>query len=496
MIALSRWFILPTVAALLTLRASLVPAPSGDATIRRPTAVPVITALTPRGVYAGITGFQLTVDGSNFEVGAQIRWNGVQRATTFVSATRLTTTVSVQEVSAVASINVTVVNPNAGGGTSNAVVFPIINPSPTIASLSPSTGLLLGEDFPLTVLGPGLVQGSIVHLNGTPRPTTFATSGRLVARVWAADLAAPGNASITVVNPAPGGGVSPPVSLPIRLLRPTISTLTPSFRQVNTGAFTLRVTGSNFTRSTVARWNGQNRLTTFLTPTDLAVAIAADDVDQAGAVLVTARSTAPNVAAETSGNEVFQVANPAPGLVGRPTPLPVFRLHPVEMTYTGNNFMPNLVVRVNGTARATTVVSSTQLRVRLDSADVADTGAVRLYFHNPAPVMGVPYATLGILNPLPVATGLNPKNVFVGARVPTTLRVTGSRFVPGAVVHANGTPRPTTFISTTELQASLPPGVLSTGGDLPIKVVTPAPGGGTSATLSLLRLYQQTTVKQ
>lgn len=452
-------------------------------------AVPVVASLTPQGVSAGSPGFQLVVDGSRFDATAQVRWNGAQRPTAFVSATRLVATISALDVAAAQLVQVTVVNPVTGGGTSNAVTFPIANAIPAIASLVPPSAPLRGEDFGLIVNGARFVQGSVVRLNGAARATTFVSATRVVARVLAADLAAPGTASISVVNPAPGGGPSVAEALPIELMTPTINVLTPALRQVGLGAFALRVRGSNFIRASVVRWNGATRATTWLSPSELDATIPETDVDAVGTADVSVAAVVPNVGSRVSASSSFSIASPRPVVSGVPTPLPVVRLEPVQMSFPGSDFMPRMVVRVNGASRPTTVVSPNLVRVTLDAADVAQAAQIGLRFENPAPTMGVATASLGVVNPMPVATGIDPQNVFVGSQA-ITLTVTGSRFVPGATVQANGSARPTTFVSPTQLRAAIPAGDLAQGGGLAIRVVTPAPGGGTSATLSLGRLYQ------
>ena len=47
--------------------------------------VPTLTGLSPTIVTAGAAGFSLTVNGTNFISGSVVRWNGLDRTTTFVS---------------------------------------------------------------------------------------------------------------------------------------------------------------------------------------------------------------------------------------------------------------------------------------------------------------------------------------------------------------------------------------------------------------------------
>jgi hypothetical protein len=62
--------------------------------------------------------------------------------------------------------------------------------------------------FILTVNGSGFVSRSVAHWNGSALPTTFVSDSQLKASVPASDVAQPGTASVTVVNPSPGGGTS------------------------------------------------------------------------------------------------------------------------------------------------------------------------------------------------------------------------------------------------------------------------------------------------
>jgi hypothetical protein len=82
-------------------------------------------------------------------------------------------------------------------------------PAPLInLPLVPDATTPAGAAFTLTVNGTGFVSGSVVNWNGGPRATTFVSSAQLTAQISAADIATAGTASVTVVNPAPGGGTS------------------------------------------------------------------------------------------------------------------------------------------------------------------------------------------------------------------------------------------------------------------------------------------------
>jgi len=66
-----------------------------------------------------------------------------------------------------------------------------------------------------------------------------------------------------------------------------------------------------------------------------------------------------------------------------------------------------------------------------------------------------------------------------------TLTVNGAGFVPESVVQWNGSPRPTTFVSNTQLTAAIPAADIATIGSASITVFNPAPGGVSNAVLFL-----------
>jgi hypothetical protein len=102
---------------------------------------------------------------------------------------------------------------------------------------------------------------------------------------------------------------------------------------------------------------------------------------------------------------------------------------------------------------------------------------------DPVEANNVASAEVTINNPAPVLDSLSPANVTAGSGA-FTLEVTGTGFVAGSTVRWNGADRPTTFVSSTRLQASISASDLSAGGIIQITVFNPAPGGGTSAATS------------
>jgi hypothetical protein len=86
-------------------------------------------------------------------------------------------------------------------------------------------------------------------------------------------------------------------------------------------------------------------------------------------------------------------------------------------------------------------------------------------------------------NPTPTTQSLSPDSVRAGSPG-FVLTVKGRSFATSSVVRWGGAPRPTTFVSNKELRASLTAADVSAARSVPVSVITPAPGGGTSAAVS------------
>ncbi len=88
-------------------------------------------------------------------------------------------------------------------------------------------------------------------------------------------------------------------------------------------------------------------------------------------------------------------------------------------------------------------------------------------------------------NPVPVVSALSPDSGMAGGNA-FTLGVTGSGFLNGSQVQWNGAARTTTFVSSTRVNAEIGAADCSTPGTAKVRVVNPAPGGGTSNELGFV----------
>ena len=123
--------------------------------------LPVLTAVSPVTAVAGGAGFTLTATGSGFGTGSTVHWNGMSRATGFVSATQLTASILDSDIAAAGTAQITVVIPAPGGGTSAALTFTVQSP-PIRVSLSPVTAEVeVGKSVQLTAVVTGTANTAL-----------------------------------------------------------------------------------------------------------------------------------------------------------------------------------------------------------------------------------------------------------------------------------------------------------------------------------------------
>lgn len=97
---------------------------------------------------------------------------------------------------------------------------PLVNPKPVIAELNPGTVRAGSADFTLTIWGSGIISDTVIEINGVQRATGSAFLGLAQVEMTASEVVTTGQFTVTLRNPAPGGGVSAGVTLSIYALAP------------------------------------------------------------------------------------------------------------------------------------------------------------------------------------------------------------------------------------------------------------------------------------
>lgn len=102
---------------------------------------------------------------------------------------------SASDLSAAATVQITVSNSGSAAGEPVPVTFLVGNPKPELAAISPMA-VTAGYAVSLTATGSYLVAGEQILWNGNPLSTTAVNSTTLTAQVPASDLAAAATVSV------------------------------------------------------------------------------------------------------------------------------------------------------------------------------------------------------------------------------------------------------------------------------------------------------------
>ena len=387
--------------------------------------IPTVSSISPSSAVVNSGAFTLTVNGSNFISGSTVYFAGQARATTFVSATQLTAAIQASDVSNAGAVSAFVANPAPGGGDSTFIFFNVYGPPPTISSLSPSTLVAGGSAFTLTVNGSNFVNGANVNFNGTARTTAFVSATQLTTAISAGDIANQGTINISVTNPAGGGSLGGTTSsLPLTVLptntQPVIGGLVPASATAGGPAFTLALTGSGFTSSSIVTFNSSVVTSAFVSGTQLQAAIPASAIAVGGTPFVTVA----NPGGVPSIIVSFTVNNPVPGATSiSPASVPAGNAA-TTVNITGTNFNASSKVLANGSLRTTTFVSTTLLNAALLASDFAHSGNLNITVNNPVPGGGTSPGLVVIIGDFNVSVLASGGPVAAGQAAIYTLMVT------------------------------------------------------------------------
>jgi hypothetical protein len=260
------------------------------------------------------------------------------------------------------------------------------NSSPVLVSVNPSSAVAGGAGFTLIVNGINFVNNSVVNFNGVARQTTFNSNMQLSISISPTDIANPGAATISVTNPASGAGgstTSNAVTLTIMAanLQPVVGSLVPASATAGGPAFTLSLSGNNFTPSSVVTFNGNTVPSTYSGVTELQANIPASAITVAGTPIVAVA----NPGSHPSTVVTFTVNNPVPQESLISPSSAAAGSAALTLDVVGTNFNSSSSVLVNGAALTTTYVSSTLLQAALPASDLTQGGTLNVSVNNPTP---------------------------------------------------------------------------------------------------------------
>jgi hypothetical protein len=387
-----RWAVFAPVAAMLLLLVSC----GGGGVANNPT--PAILQLTPTSVIAGSDGFPLFISGTGFISNSNgvsfAYWNGAPRSTNFNSGSgQIVVWVLTSDVATAGVAQVTVVNPEPGGGPASVARTFTIRPAqagaPTISNFAPANVAAGGQAFKLTVNGSNFALGDFIVWNGGQRITTFVSSNQLTTEIDAVNIADPGFASVSVgtSNPAISS-----VSLAYQITgpsnpKPSVGSLSPPGIFIDSPDSQVTLAGSGFVPGSMADWQAGGPsvplATAYFSSSRIVVLIPAAELTTAGSGQITVTNPAPGGGSSSPIN--FAIVYPVPTIGSLSPSSATAGGSAFTLTVNGTNFTEASVVSFNGTAKPTTFMNSSQLTAAISAADIAASGTANVTVTNPTP---------------------------------------------------------------------------------------------------------------
>jgi hypothetical protein len=375
----------------------------------------------------------------------------------------MTATVPAALIASVGTASVTVSNIT---GSSSAAVFTINPPLPTIAILNPGVAVAGSTAFTLNIYGTGFSAVSTAKWNTSALATTYVSPTQVTAVIPASLTAASGTACVTVSNVS---GASPGASFTVNPPAPTIASLSPANVNAGGNAFTLTVNGTNFTSNWTLWWGSTELPSTFFNSTQITATVPATLIASVGTASVTVSTVTGRSPAAT-----LTIVQPPPTVTSLNPANAVAGGTDLLLAINGTNFDAASIASWGSTALATTLISSTQLTATVPAVLTANVGTGSVSVHTDG---GSSSSLVFTINPPPpTVTSLSPTSASAGSAA-FTLTVNGTNFTATSTAKWNSTSLTTTYVSATQLTATVPANLFPYAGTASITVST---AGGVS----------------
>ncbi len=406
---------------------------------------PILTSLVPNTVASGSPAFTMTVNGTGFLNGATIQWSGLNLSTTFLSAVQLQATVPSTLVGLAGQSAITATNP--GSAASNILYVTVASvPTVTITSLSPSSTLVGGQSFTLTLTGSNFASDALVYFGSTPLYPVIGTGGtQLTVTIPAALITTAGTRSVTVIQAT---GVSNALSFTVSSSGTvSLTALSPSSAVAGGPNFTLTITGSNFTSNAAVHFGASTLAPSSVTPTQIQVTVPSSLIATAGTASVTVvqsgtTSNAITFTIAANSNIVLNSVAPSFTLAGGAD---------FTLLIAGANFVPGATVRFGSVILTPFSVTASQILVVVPASAIASVGVPSITVLQASGTSNSLSITVGLQSgqTLAIATGgvlpsgkvgvaYSATLVATGGAAPYSWTITGSGLPPGLLLSPDG----------------------------------------------------------
>jgi hypothetical protein len=281
-------------------------APTGSA----PASAPTLTSVSPNSAHKSDSPFTLTATGTNFTISSVLRLDGSGVATTYVSPTSLTCTVTPASLAA-ATHTVDVTDTTGPSGTQS---LAIDHAAPTLSGISPSSATVGASNTTITCTGTGFDSATVIYAGALALATTYVSATQVTAVFPSTALTAAGTSTITAFNTTPGGGTSAGQTFTINNPVPAPTSLATASYPRWDGAKTGTINGSGFVSGSVVKVDGVAVTTAYVSSSQLQFSVANTTLWELGTHAVTVTNASPG--GGTSGAQTLTIAAPTFQLAG------------------------------------------------------------------------------------------------------------------------------------------------------------------------------------
>jgi YVTN family beta-propeller protein len=259
---------------------------------------------------------------------------------------------------------------------------------------------------------------------------------------------------------------------------PAITSITPDAILRGSPATKVTIEGSGFIKASTV----SNFQVNFVDNHHLELGLSESLLATAGTYEIVVTNPAPNGGSSNSVN--LKINNPIPALTALNPSETTAGTPGLTLNVLGTGFFNDTLASINGMVRGFTFIDHTKIQTPLVAQDLDFGKYLDITAFNPPPGGGSSNALrFTVLNLAPVLTSIAPASIIAGSP-DFTLMLNGDNFVKTSIVNFNAQPVVSTYISKTQLQATVPGTAITTPGSYSVKVVNPIPGGGESSPLT------------
>jgi uncharacterized protein (TIGR03437 family) len=425
---------------------------------------PVLTSISPDNAQAALPGATITANGVGFVPTNYLALNGTPLPTSYNVSTRLMATIPVSLMPSPGPATIQVAD--ASGTASRTLPFTITGTSPpppantNLYSLNVSAVQAGSPDIVLTVGGTGLISGSTVVFGATNLATTYGSSTQVTATLPAALIAISGKYNLYVRRP--DGASSNTLEFDVK---PVLRSLSPASAGAGSQPLPLAATGVGFAPTNSLAILRAGSVTPI--PTSYVNSTTLTGIIPASALASAASATIQVMDSFWTGDVVlpFAITGSVPPSLASLSPASIQAGGAAfTLTVNGSGFVPGSQVQWNASFLTTTFVSATQLKAQVEAFRIAGAAGAAVNVWNPDNSLSG--AITFVVNGATAAPGIgsvSPDHVDAGGPL-QTFTIAGSNFLPGATVYWMTTALATTFVSASQLTASVPGALLAGSG--------------------------------